>query len=52
MADRRDGRNNDLDALMWEGSPCVLDAKFVMVLELQAIKFENANFLTKMDFLS
>ena len=34
---------------MWEASPWVLVAKFPMVLELQAIKFENANFHTKMD---
>jgi len=33
-------------ALMWEAYPWVLDTKFPMVPELQAIKFENANFHT------
>ena len=37
-------------ALMCEASPGVLVFKFSMVLELQTITFENANFDTKMDF--
>ena len=43
---------SQLLALMWEPYPSVLVAKFKMVLELQAIKVENANFHTKMDLFS
>ena len=39
-----------LFALMWGIIPRVLVPKFPMVLESQAIKFENTNFHTKMDF--